>query len=144
MVGRPQVQPSDNHPQPSTKDYPLTTTRTRPSRQDVVREPIIDGSGFSELRLPDGTRVTDGRSFIAQYLVQRYDWIDDPRPTPQSNSAQAFATGVYMRYPAITSDEHTMIPDLVDIVLQSNSDPHDTDVLGTVLDLLDYIGRSVL
>jgi hypothetical protein len=115
-----------------------------PSRRGVITEPIDSGSAFSEFRLPDGTLATDGQVFIAQYLIQRYEWIDDQRPDPQSNSAQAFAREVYRRYPAIRSDEHKTIPDLVNIVLTTNHDPHDTDFLGTALDLLEYIAREVL
>lgn len=114
-------------------------TGVPPSRRGVITEPINAGSPFSEFRLPDGSLVTDGRTFIAEYLIQRYGWIDDRRLDPQSNSAQAFARDVYLRYPAITSDEHKMISDLVNIVLATNDDPHDTDLLGTALDLLEYI-----
>ena len=113
------------------------------SKLTVVTEPIGSGSPFSELKLPDGTRETDGQSFIAEYLIQRYGWLSDRREPPQSSSAQAFAALVYQRYPAIRSDEHKMIPDLVNIILDNNPDPHDTDVLGTALDLLDYIERTM-
>lgn len=133
----------------AVSEEPLLTvtepdTHVPPSKRAVVAEPINGGSPFSGRRLPDGSLAIDGRSFIAQYLVQRYGWLDDARPRPQSNSAQAFAAQVYGRYPAITSDEHSMIPDLANIVLDNNFDPQDTDVIGTVLDLLDYIWRCVL
>lgn len=106
----------------------------------IVSEPIGDGGPYSRMRLPDGTTPPDGRSFLVGYLVQRHNWIDDPQCS--SNSAQAFAAEIYERYPAITNDDHTSIPDLVNIMLDHCGDPRDFDTLGAALDLLRYIARS--
>jgi hypothetical protein len=42
------------------------------------------------------------------------------------------------------NDEVIMVPELAKIILDHNPDPHDTDVLGTVFALLDYIWARVL
>jgi len=72
------------------------------------------------------------------------NWVDDPRIPPQSNSAQAFVNEVFDRYPNIEWDDQWMIPDLAAIILEHNWDPHDTDLVGTILDLLKYIRERVL
>lgn len=121
---------------------PKEPKEIRPSQRGVIDEPFTDGGPFSWLRLPDGTACHDGREFIARYAVQRYGWLNDERDAPQSNSAQALAQQVYERYPAIRSDDHTMIVDLIHLVGLSIGDPHDVDFIGMALDLLDYIRRT--
>lgn len=94
---------------------------------------------------PAPARITDGHlqrersAQLVQELIKR-GWVDSPR---QSNSAQTFVRLLAARH-QITNDEVTMIPDLLDIILRHNHDPHDTDLIHTVIDLLDYIWNRVL
>lgn len=82
------------------------------------------------------------RARLVRELVRR-GWLDDSRDKPQSSSAQTFVRFLVERH-EITNDEVTMIPDLLDIILKHNHDPHDTDLINTVIDLLDYIWNRVL
>jgi hypothetical protein len=92
--------------------------------------------------------LDSARTRLVQELVKR-GWLDDPRDKPQRNSAQAFVkalqgSGRFKQHREIVNDEVTMIPDLLDIILRHNHDPHDTDLVNTVIDLLDYIWNRVL
>lgn len=60
-------------------------------------------------------------------------WVD----VEQSNGAPAFVREFYRRRPAATWAESAMVPKLVDIILKYNADPHDADLVGTVIALLD-------
>lgn len=116
----------------------------RPSSAAVVDEPITDGSGFVGMpACPGGPVIVDGREFLVRYAVERYGWLDDPRPGAPytSHSAQAFAHKVYERYPAIRHDEHRMVVDIVDLLSESIPDPHDWDEIGSALDMIQYIER---
>ena len=75
---------------------------------------------------------------ITQYMVH-LGWLNDERNPPQSNSAQQFANELCERRPGITWDEEKVIPDLVQILLKHNGDPHDTDIIGTAMELMDYL-----
>jgi hypothetical protein len=82
------------------------------------------------------------RARLVQELVRR-GWVASLRDPPQRDSAQAFVKYLAERH-QITNDEVTMIPDLLEIILKHNHDPHDTDLISTVIDLLDYIWNRVL
>lgn len=77
---------------------------------------------------------------VTDYLIL-HGWLDDKRVPPQSNSAQRFALELYEEYPTLSADEGKTIVDLVDIVLEHNADPHDTDLIGTAYALLEYMRR---
>lgn len=73
---------------------------------------------------------------LAALLVSR-DWID----AQQSNSAHAMAEAIY-QLRDLPVEDHVAVANLLDIVLKHNSDPHDTDLSGTVVELLEYVKRS--
>lgn len=112
----------------------------QPSTLAKVLAPITGGSPYSAMAvMPGGPAIEDGREFIARYAIETYDWLDDPRDPPQSNSAQAFAREVYERYPAIRNDEHRMVVDIVHRLSLTIPDPHDWDHVGSALDMIQYM-----
>ncbi len=54
-----------------------------------------------------------------------------------------FADGLLSRRVLLVSDEARMSVELAWIVLSHNDDPNDTDVIGTVIDLLDWLWRTI-
>lgn len=110
-----------------------------PSKKRRITTPIGDSlSGFSGNRLPSGEFIRDSREFLARYAMA-HGWID----AQQSNSAWALADEILERYPAITHDQHRMIIDIISVVEQTIGDPNDWDHVGTGLDMLWLIERSI-
>lgn len=85
----------------------------------------------------------DAKQRMVQDLVAR-GWVNDDRMPPQSDSAQAFTNEVFRRRVFRSPDEVGMFPELASIILSHNGDPNDTDVIGTVIELIDYCWDKVL
>ena len=74
---------------------------------------------------------------LATVLIA-HGWIDHP----QSNSAHAMAEAIY-KLRDLPVDDHDVAANLLDIVLTHNHDPNDTNLAGTVVDLIEYF-RSIV
>lgn len=92
---------------------------------------------------PSPARLDLIRERITAHLIG-IGFINDPRTPPQSNSAQAFVYEFFARSPEVEWDDQFLVPSLTNIILEHNHDPHDTDVIGTVIDLMKYIRESVM
>lgn len=73
---------------------------------------------------------------LAALLITR-GWID----AQQSDSAHSMAEQIY-RLRDLPIEDHAAVADLLDIVLEHNPDPHDTNLAGTVIALLEYLKRN--
>ncbi len=115
----------------------LDPAPARMSNEDYFRLAMRGASVYKGDLVKDLQRERSAR--LVQELLKS-GWVDNPN---QSNSAQTFVRLLAERH-QITSDEVTMIPELLEIILRHNHDPHDTDLINTVIDLLDYIWNRVL
>lgn len=101
---------------------------------------------YSPRRTPRDHRAGTGpyhpteRDFLVAMLVET-GWNADHRAGSQS--AQYIADQILDRRPNISSDELTMIPELIQIVLRHNTDPTDTDLIGTAIELAEYIWETM-
>jgi uncharacterized protein YdiU (UPF0061 family) len=77
------------------------------------------------------------RARLVEALID-YGWLDDRRPEPQSDSAQAFARYVFEQRATLAPWEVEHFAALAGIVLDHNPDPHDTDLAGTVLAVMEF------
>lgn len=93
--------------------------------------PLTAGGPFTEWAL-DGVVYRDGREFLARYM-EGFGWVPA--------GCRSIADEIYRRYPAIRSDDHVTVPELLRIINDGVGDPHDVDELGIALDLLDYMAR---
>lgn len=82
-----------------------------------------------------GPKLLHQRALAA--LLIEDGWLD----ANQSNSAHAMAESIY-RLRDLPVEDHAHIVKLLDIVLRHNYDPNDTDVAGTVVELLDYVKNN--
>lgn len=118
------------------------TENTPPSKRERITKPLgLESPGFTGRYAPDGTRYgpDQGREYMIDRLVNVHGWS-----RPNSQGAEAWVDQLLERYPAIAHGQLTMAVDIVDILARTVHDPHDWDSVGSVLDLLDYIGREVL
>lgn len=81
-----------------------------------------------------GPKLLQQRALAA--LLIEHGWID----ANQSNSAHAMAEAIYRLRP-VPVEDHKVVVEILDIVLEYNADPHDTDLAGSAIALLDLLKR---
>jgi hypothetical protein len=72
---------------------------------------------------------------LAQILIE-HGWLD----AHQSNSAHAMAQAI-CQLKELSAEDRETIAEILDVVLEHNHDPHDTDLAGTAVALLDLVKR---